>query len=696
MPDLLYEIGVEEIPASYIPPALEQLRTTLEKELDAAQIAHGEIKATGTPRRLVVWAKDVADRQPDADEEVSGPPVRAAFDGDGNPTKAAQGFARSQGVTVDDIQRVDTPKGEYCMIQVHRVGRPTAELLAEILPPMTQKIASPKSMVWPGSKGSFSRPVRSLTAFLGDDALKFSAFGLDSGTSVESHPILDPGRFEITSADFDAYSAALREHKIVVDMDEREQYIRDRIAEELKPFGSALTEEWLLEEVRNLAQYPSVTLGSFDEEFLEVPASAVEAAMMEHQRYFPVLDADGKLCPNFIVVSDRGPEPDNVVRVGNEQVLRARLADARFFYHVDCKTKLEDRIDGLKGVQYLRGLGTYHDKVGRLEKLTVTVAKAFGMDNEVTAHAQRAATLCKADLITEMVNEFSKLQGEVGRIYALSDGEPQGVANAILEHYMPKSADGKLPETQAGIILSLADKLDNLTACFALNLVPTGSADPYALRRQAHALVRMILESGKGIDLRSLLSAALNLLPEPHCNATGAVDKLLDFIKDRLFQMTLDDGAPHDLIHAALAVGWEDVADFKARVTALRTLSTDECWPTLVAAVERVTNISKAASDNVELDAALYAEEPERELGKVYADESASITALFDGGDYEGGSRKFAEIFAAPLHNFFDKVFVNVDDEKVRANRLALLRAISRLYTARMADLSKIVTGVTA
>ncbi len=694
MPDLLYEIGAEEIPAGYIGPALEQLARRLDEELTEAGLDHGAVAVTGTPRRLVVTSQDVAERQPDVEEEVTGPPAKIAFDAEGNPTKAAQGFARSQGVAVEAIRRADTDRGEYCVVTRHTTGRPAIELLAEILPRITLQISFPKSMLWPESDRPFARPVRWLAALLGDEVISFELFGVTSDRSIELHPILNGGRAELANADAEAYRETLRQGCVVVESAEREATIRKGIETALEQFGGALREEDLLREVVNLVQYPSVSVGGFDREFLDVPAKVVEAAMMEHQRYFPVLNGAGELEPHFIVVSDRGPEPSDAVRVGNEEVLRARLADARFFYEVDRKRSLEAFADELDGIQFLRGLGTYRDKALRLDKLAEIVAEALGMDRDTMAQARRAAQLCKADLLTEMVGEFPRLQGEVGRIYAIEDGETQAVADAIVEHYWPRSAEGDLPQSACGLVLSLAEKLDNLTACFAIGRAPSSSADPFALRRQGQAALRILIESGRHVSLDGLLREAQALLPAPARDAEDAVEQLLEFLGDRLFQMALDDGAPHDLIRAVMAAGRDDVVDFRRRLEAVRELSHDTCWQRLVEAVERTHNISRGAPSGLTPDPALYAEPLEKELGELYDRHHEEIENLEAEGEYAEAGRRYAKVFADPLHTFFDNVFVNVDDEAVRNNRLALLRTLNRLFAGRIADLSQIVTGV--
>jgi len=725
MADLLYEIGAEEIPAGYIEPALEQLARALARELDAARLSHGAITTAGTPRRLVVAASNVAERQADSEVEALGPSVKAAFDAQGNPTKAAEGFARSQGIAVSDILRKETPRGIYCAARKLVKGRGAAEILSEALPKITLEISFPKSMVWLSAAGdraqgrqrAFARPIRSLLALLGTEVVPFTLFEVASGRTTEGHPILCPGRIELRDADFESYRRRLRDHFVVVSLAERKAWIRGDVEKALRRISPSATistpvdrapyarpmleaaaeisrEEKLLDEVTNLVQWPSVAVCGFDPAFLQVPAPAVEAAMMEHQRYFPVRDAAGVLLPYFLVVSDRGPEHEALIRAGNERVLRARLADAQFFDEQDRKVRLADRVEALRGVAFLKGLGNYFDKTQRLERLTKSVAEHLGLDDRDAAFAVRAARLCKADLLTEMVGEFPALQGEVGRIYALRDGEPPEVAAAIAEHYLPRSADGELPTGTAGRALSLAEKLDNLASCFAAGLIPSGSADPYALRRQSQGILRIIAESQRHFEISALIRDALNGLPEPHCRAETAVPQAMEFLKDRLFQMALDRGSPHDLIHAALAPGFEDLCDFRLRLDALRLLAAEPCWPGLVTAVERTYNISKALPEDVEVAPALFSEPLEKELWSRFETHRAEIERLQADRDYAKAGRRYADVFAEPLHEFFEKVFVNVEDARVRANRLMLLRRINRLFSAKFADLAQIVTGV--
>lgn len=705
MANLLYEIGAEEIPASYIAPALAQLEAGVQAELDAVNLTHGEIRVTGTPRRLVLFVANIPERQEDKPIEVSGPPLKAAFDAAGNPTKAALGFAKSQGADVSEIERRETERGTYCVIRKNVEGRAALEVLAEILPRITLGLSFPKSMVWPGSGGkAFARPVRSLLALFGGEIVPFDLFGVRSGRSAEGHPILRPGFSDLAEADYDAYMKALRDRCVLVDIDERRKAIwrgiNETIAGEKPPVGLGMTkdaQEALVDEVTHLVQWPSVSLGRFEEAFLEVPAAVIEAAMTEHQRYFP-MESQGRLSPFFIVVSDRGETPADLIRVGNEQVLKARLADAQFFYREDSDRTLEADVAGLGGVAFLKGLGTYAEKTARLEKLAPVVARELGMDEATGRHAGRAARLCKADLLTAMVGEFPKLQGEVGRLYALRDGEPEEVADAVAEHYMPRSADGDLPATPAGQALSLAEKLDNLTSCFALGLVPTGSADPYALRRQAQGALRIIERGGRHLNILDLAREAQALLPEKVRSSEDAMPRLEAFLKDRLFTLAFARWTPpaHDLIMAVLNADAEftDIVDFWKRLEALQETSSQSWWGRLVTAVERTHNITRDAEGLPAVRRELFAEDLETQLWTQLERHRTEIETLEKERKYAEASKVYADAFADLLHEFFEKVFVNVDDMGVRRNRLSLLKEINALYTARIADLSEIVTGV--
>ncbi|HRU06665.1 MAG TPA: glycine--tRNA ligase subunit beta [Candidatus Brocadiia bacterium] len=694
--DFLLEVGVEELPAGYIAPALKQMMDGLKSGLADARLAHGEPRCSATPRRLAAWVPRLAMRQDDLEMEVTGPPARVAFDASGKPTKAAEGFARSQNVDVASIYKVQTPRGEYCAVKRRQDGRLAADVLCDLAPKVLAGLSFPKSMRWPESPTPFARPVRWLVALLGEETLPVKAFGLVAGRITEGHPFLCPGKIEIPSADWADYVARLLRANVMIETQERQRVIREQIEAALAAHGGRLEEEWLLEEVTNLAQWPGVVEGAFSPEFLEVPAPAIVAAMTEHQRYFPVRKADGSLMPSFLVVTDRGGGDEDTIRRGNERVLRARLSDARFFFRQDRGRKLESYVAELDGMVYLKGLGSYRDKAARLERLAAEVGASLGLDAAALSAARRGALLCKADLVTAMVGEFPKLQGVMGEIYAGLDGEPQDACKAIAEHYMPRSADGDLPATPVGRALSLAEKIDNLCACFSMNLAPTGSADPYALRRQSQAVLRIAEASGRFFSLKGLIRAALDLLPPAADKSESVVSAVLGFLRDRLQQLALDRGLPHDLVRGALAVGADDIADYWLRLKSLEDLSKEALWPDLVAVAERTYNISKGVDGAEAPDAALFEQDEERSLWRLIVERRDEITSLEDQRRYAEAGRLYAQVFGGPVHDFFDKVFVNVEDARVRANRLRLIRAAHALYGARVADLSNISTGVAA
>ena len=693
MPDLLLEVGTEELPASYIRPALTQMARAVCSTLEDARLVCGRPRTAGTPRRLAVWLPDIPARQADVEVELTGPPAKVAFDNSGRPTRAAMGFARAHGLTVDDVVRVQTPKGEYCAVRKSESGRAAADILADMIPRVLEGVGFPKSMRWPEAAPAFGRPIRWLVALLGEEVVPCDSFGVSSGRVTEGHPFLAPGELTIASADWEAYKERLRQARVVVDMDERRAEIRAQIDAALAEFGGKMQEEWLLEEVVGLVQCPQVLVGRFAEEFLAVPSAAVVSAMTEHQRYFPVRDAGGSLCPSFLVVSDRGDIGVETIRRGNERVLHARLSDARFFYEQDRARCLADYVPATEGRVFLKGLGNYRDKTQRLALLVKSVCEALGYDETVGAVAARAALLCKADLVTAMVGEFAKLQGVMGGIYADEDQEPAGVGTAVAEHYLPRAAEDGLPGTDAGRALSLAEKLDNLCGCFSLGLVPSGSQDPYALRRQSQAILRMAEESGRFFGLGELVRSALDLLPAQADKSAETHAKALGFLRDRLQQLALDRSVPHDLVQAALAVDAERVTDFWLRLNALSALSAEPVWTGLVAVVERTHNISREAPDG-EVNADLFSQDEERALWETYGAQRDVILGLQAERKYADAARRYAGAFSQPVHRFFESVFVNVDDSALRVNRLRLVKAVHLLFAEKVADLSLITTGI--
>jgi len=691
---LLYEIGVEEVPAGYILPALAALQSAFEAGLAAARLSASEVRTTGSPRRLVLFADGIPARQPEQDVVVLGPPAPAAFDAQGKPTKAAIGFARKHGVALEDLQLRDTERGKYCFVVKREAGRAAAELLPGILRDATLQMPFPKTMRWDQSPERFARPVRWLLALLDDQVLELELFGLRAGGESRGHPFLSPGPVRIPRADYRAYLATLRGRQVLADVPERREFILAQLNTALKSHGSRVTHMGLLDEVTMLVEAPGVVVGRFDEAFLEVPAPILETAMMEHQRYFPVRDQQGRLLPFFLAVSDRGEGGGDAIRAGNERVLRARLADARFFWRQDGQRRLAERVEDLAGVAFLEGLGTYRDKVYRLELLVGTIGPLLGLDEADMTHAKRAARLCKADLVTQMVGEFPSLQGVVGELYARRDAEDETVACAIREHYLPRGADDALPATPVGRVLALAEKLDNLAACFYLGLVPGGSRDPFALRRQAQAVLLIIEANGGYLRVDGLVDLALGLMPAHKDANAQARAHLLDFIRDRLYQICLERGHPHDLVRAVLASGWEDVNDFLLRLEVISKFAKTPDWPRLVEVVERTWNIARSGSPAEQVEPQRFTEDEERELWHILQANAASLSELLSARRYDAAVCSYLALFAEPVHRFFQKVYVNVEDAAVRANRLALLRDINRLFSERIANLAEITTGI--
>jgi len=694
MPNLLLEIGTEEIPAGYIEPALEQMRASISEQLSEHLLSHGEIITAATPRRLTLFVEDIPERQEDRVVEVVGPPAKAAFDNEGNPTRAAEGFAKSQGVALASLVVKETKKGKYCVAVKEIEGRKTIELLPDILRKLIAAISFPKSMIWKEKSVRFARPVRSIVALFGEQVVPFEYAGVKSGRLTRGHPFLSQEPIELQCADFETYKKLLREQYVLVAPEERLKAIREQVMEILARHDAIFSHEELLREVANLVEYPCAIEGGFDEQFLKIPAPVIEAAMTEHQRYFPIRrKADGKLQPAFIVVSNRTEESNDIVREGNERVLMARLEDARFYYEEDMKRPLEKRLEELGQVLFLKGLGNYLEKTERLEKLADYIADRMGFEREIRRHAVRAARLCKADLVTHMVGEFPSLQGTIGGIYARENGEPEAVADAIAEHYRPRFVDDELPRTEAGLVVSIADKLDNMVSCFALGHIPTGSADPYALRRQASGIIRMLQTSGKSLCLRTALERAFDALPEAvrEKAAPDTIDKLLNFIRDRLYQMCVERGYRYDIVNAVLSAGYADIADFFRRLEVISDLSRGEIWHDLVYLVQRSHNVMKIGEAAERVNPELFQQDEERALYKRYREKHSVIRIMLECKQYLGACKLYCEAFAEPVHEFFDRVFVNVKEEPIKRNRIRLIKDVNELFSRRIADLSQIV-----
>ena len=696
MSDLLIEIGCEELPAGYINPALEQWAALVTEALGSLRLGGSEPRTAGTPRRLAVFVSGVRLAQEDTSIEVSGPPAKVAFGPDGSPTRAAIGFAKTQGVDPKDLHVKKTPKGDYCVVQKEIKGRPAKDVLAEALPKTITAIRFPKSMHWvAGSSLTWARPFRMILALLDDVVIEFEINGVRSGRESVGHPFLSPERIAFARADWDAYLAELRKHHVVADIPERRAIIEKKIKACLAGYGSDLKDEELLDEVTNLVEFPNVVEGTLDQRFLAVPEAVLVESMRSHQRYFPVRDAAGKLLPKFITVINRDDRHAQVIREGNERVLRARLADAEFFLREDTRTPLAARLERLKGVTFQAKLGSYYEKVQRLKSLARTLAEQAGLPGAQAELCVRAAELCKNDLVTSMVGEFPRLQGVVGREYALHDGEPPEVAAAIAEHYAPRGADDALPETTAGCILSLAEKFDTMLGCFSVGLAPTGSQDPYALRRAAQGILRILMEPGVKLSLSAAVAAAGKLQPAGLPEADGAEGRVLAFFRDRLYNYLTDKGYRYDQVNAVLATGFDDVRDVLDRLDAVAALAAEPGWEDLVIVVQRTYNIFKNDEVTVDVKEELLQAPEEKELWPIVLKHEREVKELAAKREYVEASHLFARAFVESVHHFFDRVYVNVDDQSVRQNRLALMKRINRLYAQRIADLSQIVLAQT-
>lgn len=705
MTDLLFEIGTEEVPASYITPALNQIKTLFAERAEKHRLETQSLSCTGTPRKLTLFVKGLPKRQESITEEVQGPSAAIAFDKAGNPTKAGAGFARSQGIDISALQIKKTSKGEYCFAVKRIEGQETLHILPEILAEIIKNISFPKSMKWKGNSLFFARPIRSLLALFDDNVVPLEINGIRADRFTFGHPFLSGKKIEVPTADPDLYKRLLKQEKVIVDMDERRAALSTKIQQLMAPYGASPDDEKLLDEVTNLVEYPNAIECRFDEEFLDIPADVIETAMKQHQRYFPIKKSDGKLLNRFIAVLNRNESNAHTTIQGNERVLKARLSDARFFWKEDRKIPLEKRVEDLKNLVFLEKLGNYYDRTNRITELSEWIAARLNIINKLDVDIElvkRSAFLCKADLLTQMVGEFPSLQGIMGREYAEWDGEDPSVALAIAEHYMPRYATDRIPSSKIGVIVGLADKFDTISSCFALGLIPTGSQDPYSLRRHAYGIIRILEEHTLTLELKEVLYRSLNLLPLFSETEIPVPHKLIpeklildikEFFRDRLFQINIERGYRYDLIHAVLnaGIGFDDIHNFLQRLKILSDISEKKWWPDLVTVVERTYNIGKKANGAGPVNEELLVETEEKVLWEIYKNKEAEIQKFVDDKEYGKASQEYCNAFAKPVHAFFDKVFVNVEDQKIRSNRLSLVKKINELYSQKIADLSQII-----
>lgn len=714
MEKLLFEIGTEEIPAKFMPGILKQLKELAAAKMQELRIPFEDITVYGTPRRMAFIAGGVAETQADVVVEAKGPSVKIAYVS-GAPSKAAQGFARGQGVDVKDL----VVRDNYVYAVKHLAGQPVVELLPGLLMDILTSLSFPKTMRWADYEFRFVRPIRWMVALFGDQIIPVEICGVKSGkfsmghrfmqqslkAAAESQGLLSAalskvgnkvysalagvkGAVEIPSAG--DYKKVMYDNFVMVDQDERRALILQQIKDlATQNGGEAEINEDLLEEVNYLVEWPTALCGKFEEKFLSLPKECIITPMREHQRYFPVLDEDGNLLNKFITVRNGGSEHLDIVTHGNERVLRARLSDAEFFFNEDRATKLEDRLEKLKTVSFQEGLGNMYDKSERLVKMAEMLRFAINtpVDEE---ELRRCALLCKTDLVTGMVIEFTELQGVMGREYALLDGEKPEVATGIFEHYLPRFAGDALPATTIGRIVGIGDKLDNICATFSRGLAPTGSQDPYALRRQALGVINILLDANYHISLAKIIAGTLYLLDIKPEETGKLVPQIMEFFKQRLRNLLMDQGIRYDVIDAVFADKRnDDMVDLAVRCKALAAYVEAGNAEPLVQVSVRVSNLCKKIEKEVAISGALFKDESENKLHEVVAAVSKEIIPEIVLYDY-AAVLKAGEKVIEPVNTFFDNVMVMDEDENVKNNRLAMLEEVRGIVNA-VGDLSLLV-----
>ena len=681
--NFLVEIGTEELP----PKALKTLATSfadnVEAELNQAGLSFDKIEWFAAPRRLAVKVLNLTTQQPSKEIEKRGPAVSAAFDAEGKPTKAAEGWARGCGITVEQAERIATDKGEWLVHRAKIEGQPTKNLLNDIVANALAKLPIPKPMRWADKTVQFIRPVHTVTMLLGDELIEGEILGVASARTIRGHRFLGEKEFEIQHAD--QYPQLLREKgSVVADFNERKAEIFAKSQAKATALGGvADIEESLLEEVTSLVEYPNVLAAKFEERFLTVPAEALVYTMKGDQKYFPIYDKDGKLLPHFIFVSNINPEDPTAIIEGNEKVVRPRLTDAEFFFKTDLKQKLVDRLPRLETVLFQQQLGTLKDKTDRIEQLAGEIAKQIGADE---AKARRAGLLSKCDLMTNMVFEFTDTQGVMGMHYARHDGEDEEVAVALNEQYMPRFAGDELPKSLVASAVALADKFDTLTGIFGIGQAPKGSADPFALRRAALGALRIIVEKNLPLDLEDLVKKSAALFGDKLTNQNVVAD-VVDFMLGRFRAWYQDEGIAVDVIQAVLARRPTRPADFDARVRAVSHFRTLDSAEALAAANKRVSNIlAKADATIGEINLTACVEPAEKALAEAVLALRTEVQPLIAQGDYTAVLDKLANL-RTPVDSFFDNVMVNAEDPALRQNRLAILNTLQGLFL-QVADIS--------
>ena len=682
--DLLIEIGTEELP----PKALQRMRDALRDSLDTLltenHLQHGDCQAFAAPRRLAVLIKSVPEAQADRDIAKRGPALQAAFDADGNPTRPAEGFARSCGVAVADLEKLETDKGTWLVFNSSVAGKATTALLPALLEKALKALPMPKRMRWGSSDIEFVRPLHWIVLLFGSAAVKANILGIDSDCFSRGHRFHHPENIAITSPD--AYAETLRKTGMVLaDMDQRRASIQTQVSEAGSALGGhAHIDPALLDEVTALVEWPVAITGGFDERFLAVPAEALISSMQDHQKYFPVIDDTGKLLPYFITVANIASKDPGQIKSGNERVIRPRLEDAVFFWNQDRKQSLHSRAPQLDNVTFQKKLGSLGDKQRRIAAIASHIADSLAID---VAQVQRAASLCKCDLVTSMVSEFPDLQGTMGRYYATHDGEDEAVATALNEQYQPRFAGDRLPASGVGQALAIAERLDTLTGIFAIGQIPTGDKDPFGLRRAALGVLRILIEQRLDLDLTTLIASAAEQLPA-EVNAAASTGKLFTYMMERLRAYYVDSGYSSHMFAAVLARQPARPLDFDQRMQAVRAFGALAEADSLAAANKRIRNILRKAETAIptRCDKVLLQEPAEQALAVAVDELEATVGPLFEQRAYTDALCKLAAL-QAPVDAFFDEVMVMAEDTRLRDNRLALLHSLSELFL-QVADIS--------
>jgi glycyl-tRNA synthetase beta chain len=698
--EVLLEVGSEEIPAGMLPKAEEELRTNLEKLLTAENLIDGvTVETFSAPRRLVAWAHGLQEKQADVVSEVTGPPKSVAYDAVGEPTRAAHSFAEKQGVALRDLYLVQTSKGEYLAAKQTKKGRTAEQILNDVLPRAIHDLAWPRSMTWTGLDGArFIRPIRWIVGVANGKPLKFSFAGVAAGDTTRGHRFLGKGLLHVK--DFDGYENQLRANGVIVRPAERAEKISKELGAAAKKGSFKIHEDQeLLKQVTYLNECPSVLEGNFDPAYLSLPDEILITVMRGHQKYFAVEKRNGEVAPHFLAVINLPKDPKGLIRAGHEKVLRARLADAQFFWESDQKCRLADYLPKLERIVYESRLGSYRDKLERIRSTARWLTEQWfnlGMSQAHVAEADRAAELCKCDLATEMVREFTELQGVVGGLYARAQGEPEDVADAIYDHYRPVGLDDPIPRNLTGCAVALADKLDSIVGCFAVGLVPTGSSDPFALRRAALGIVKIILEKKLAVSLAPAVGAAAKALltNAPKRAISPEQEKqVLDFLLDRAkFVLREREKFSYDEVNAVFRADSDDLVDAQKRLAALKVIRKSKNFEPLAISFKRIRNILEKSNFKLEegqgIQPDLFEHDAERALFSAMRSAAGKVQADKRAGKYQEALEVIAGL-RKTVDDFFEHVMVMADDEKIRRNRFALLTELLREFTT-IADFSEL------